>query len=54
MVHDSKFTVRNEKRVNRRSYRRMLDRITRSFVVDPERFDSEPFNVKRYTGWDIS
>ena len=38
----------------RRRYRRTLEVVTRKLACDPSLFDGEPFNVKLYTGWDIS
>ena len=46
--------IRNDKRVARRRYRRSLGCAVHQFTRDPERFESETFRVKLYTGWDIA
>jgi hypothetical protein len=45
---------RHNQVLGRRRYRRILERTTRNIERDPDRFDNEPFNVKLYTGWDVS
>lgn len=54
MVGDLLACSREDKVRGRRRYRRMLENSTRAIAADPERFYNEPFNVKRYTGWDIA
>lgn len=44
---------RADKRNANRRHRRALNRVTRSFVKDPERFDDEGFNAPSMSNWDI-
>lgn len=46
-------TARDDKRIANRRHRRALNRITRSFIRDPERFDNEGFNAPSLSSWDI-
>jgi hypothetical protein len=45
--------IRDEKRIANRRYRHYLNRVTRSFVLDPELFEDEPFNAPSLTTWDL-
>jgi len=45
--------IRTEKRIANRRHRRALNRITRQFVRDPERFDDEGFNAPSLSSWDL-
>jgi hypothetical protein len=40
--------------LGRRRYRRILELATRRIERDVDLFDNEPFDVKLYTGWDVS
>lgn len=42
-----------DKRIANRRHRRHLNRVTRSFVLDPDRFDSEGFDAPSLSSWDI-
>lgn len=44
---------RVDKRNANRRHRRALNRVTRSFIKDPERFDDEGFNAPSMSNWDI-
>lgn len=44
---------RDDKRNANRRYRRALNRITKSFELDPELFDEEVFNAPSWSNWDI-
>ena len=43
----------SDKELARRKYRRQLARAVRRIEHDPELFENEAFNVRRYTSWDI-
>jgi len=45
--------MRAEKRRANRSYRRALNAITRTFIIDPEAFDDECFNAPSLSTWDL-
>lgn len=44
---------RDDKRNANRRYRRVLNRTTKSFELDPELFDDEVFNAPSWSNWDI-
>jgi hypothetical protein len=46
-------SIRDEKRIANRRHRRYLNRVTRSFVLDPELFDDEGFNAPTLSTWDL-
>lgn len=46
-------TAREDKRIANRRHRRYLNRVTRSFIKDPELFDSEGFDAPSLSSWDI-
>lgn len=46
-------TKREDKRNANRRHRRALNRVTRAFINDPERFDNEGFNAPSMSNWDI-
>lgn len=45
--------IRDEKRIANRRHRRYLNRVTRSFIKDPELFDSEGFDAPSLSSWDL-
>lgn len=45
--------IRDEKRIANRRHRRYLNRVTRSFIQDPELFDSEGFDAPSLSSWDL-
>lgn len=46
--------IRNEKRLANRRHRRYLAVVTRSFMLEPERFDEETFEAPFLTLWDLT
>lgn len=44
----------DEKRIANRRHRRALNRKTRGFVRDPDRFDREDFAAPTLSSWDIA
>lgn len=44
---------RQDKRIANRRHRRYLNRVTKSFVLDPEWFEIEPFSAPSFSNWDI-
>lgn len=54
IVHYSAAAARADKRAANRRHRRYLERITRTFVHDSERFDDEAFAAPSLSGWDIA
>lgn len=44
---------RHEKRIANRRHRRALNRVTRGFTHDPERFYDEGFNAPSLSSWDL-
>ena len=46
-------TVRDLKRTANRRHRRCLDRLTRGFRLDPERFDAATFDAPSLSTWDL-
>jgi len=46
--------ARSDKRCANRRHRRALNRATRRFVLAPEDFDNEGFNVPSLSPWDIA
>jgi hypothetical protein len=45
--------ARWDKRNANRRHRRALNRVTREFIRDPERFENEGFNAPSLSSWDI-
>lgn len=43
----------DDKRIANRRHRRALNRVTRTFVLDPDRFDDEGFNAPTLSDWDV-
>lgn len=46
-------SLRDDKRIANRRHRRHLNRVTRSFVLDPGLFDDEGFNAPSLSSWDL-
>ena len=53
MICETSSTRYRYKRIANRRHRRALNRITRAFVLDPERFYDEGFNAPSLSDWDI-
>jgi hypothetical protein len=46
-------TIRHYKRNANRRHRRYLNRVTRTFMHDPDLFDNEPFDAPSLSSWDL-
>ena len=45
--------IRDYNRIANRRHRRALNRITRSFVLNPDSFDNENFDAPTLSVWDL-
>jgi hypothetical protein len=53
IIQKGRRNARWQKQHANRGHRRFLNRATRAFVHDPERFDGEAFDAPSLSSWDL-